>query len=42
MFKKVLVVEDLDTVGYGITMMLQKELGIEEVKLIQYCNENEN
>ncbi len=39
MFKKVLVVEDLDTVGYGITMMLQKELGIEEVKLIQYCNE---
>ena len=31
MFKKVLVVEDLDTVGYGISMMLQQELGITEV-----------
>lgn len=39
MFKKVLVVEDLDTVGYGIATMLQKELGITEVVLTQYCDE---
>lgn len=39
MFKKVLVVEDLDTVGYGISMMLQKELGIPDVVLTQYCDE---
>ncbi|MEM8509323.1 MAG: DUF5932 domain-containing protein [Bacteroidota bacterium] len=39
MFKKVLVVEDLDTVGYGIATMLEKELGIPEVVLTQYCDE---
>lgn len=39
MFKKVLVVEDLDTVGYGISMMLQQELGVAEVALTQYCDE---
>ncbi|MGD1945341.1 MAG: response regulator [Croceivirga sp.] len=39
MFKKVLVVEDLDTVGYGIVNMLQNELEIKEVTLTQYCDE---
>lgn len=39
MFKKVLVVEDLDTVGYGIATMLQNELGVAEVILTQYCDE---
>jgi len=39
MFKKVLVVEDLDTVGYGIAAMLHKELSIPEVELTQYCDE---
>lgn len=39
MFKKVLVVEDLDTVGYGISMMLQQDLGITEVVLTQYCDD---
>ncbi|MCL6265048.1 response regulator [Flagellimonas myxillae] len=39
MFSRVLVVEDLDTVGYGISMMLQKELGVNEVVLTQYCDE---
>lgn len=39
MFKKVLVVEDLDTVGYGISSMLYNELHIEEVVLTQYCDE---
>lgn len=38
-YQKVLVVEDLDTVGYGITMMLQQELHIEEVVLTQYCDD---
>ncbi|MFS4456354.1 response regulator [Maribacter sp. 2304DJ31-5] len=39
MFKKVLLVEDLDTVGYGISMMLQQDLGITEVVLAQYCDD---
>ena len=39
MFQKVLVVEDLDTVGYGISMMLQQELGVRGVVLTQYCDE---
>lgn len=39
MFKKVLVVEDLDTVGYGISMMIQNKLGIHEVTLTKYCDE---
>ncbi|MEO9511884.1 MAG: DUF5932 domain-containing protein [Flavobacteriaceae bacterium] len=39
MFKKVLVVEDLDTVGYGISMMLKQELDIKEVTLTQYCDD---
>ncbi len=39
MFTKVLVVEDLDTVGYGISMMMKKELGIARVELTQYCDE---
>ncbi len=39
MFTKVLVVEDLDTVGYGISMMLKQELGISKVELTQYCDE---
>jgi len=38
MYKKALVVEDLDTIGYGITVMLQHELGIDEVVLSQYCD----
>lgn len=39
MFKKVLVVEDLDTVGYGISTMLEKDLGVKEVVLTQYCDD---
>ncbi|WP_396635414.1 DUF5932 domain-containing protein [Maribacter sp. R77961] len=39
MFKKVLVVEDLDTVGYGISMMLQQDLNVKEVVLTQYCDD---
>ncbi len=39
MFKKVLVVEDLDTVGYGISTMLVKDLGVKEVVLTQYCDD---
>jgi len=39
MFKKVLVVEDLDSVGYGISHMLEQQLGISEVVLSQYCGD---
>lgn len=34
-----MVVEDLDTVGYGISMMLQKDLEIKDVVLTQYCDD---
>ncbi|PWL38111.1 response regulator [Flagellimonas aquimarina] len=39
MFKKVLVVEDLDSIGYGIAVMLKQELGVGEVVLSQYCGD---
>ena len=39
MFKKVLVVEDLDSVAYGIAAMLRNELGVPEVELTKYCDE---
>nr|WP_299344232.1 response regulator [Allomuricauda sp.] len=39
MFKKILIVEDLDTVGLGITTMLKQELQIPEVVLTKYCDE---
>lgn len=39
MFKKVLVVEDLDSIGYGISIMLKQELGVQEVVLSQYCGD---
>ncbi|WP_350293569.1 DUF5932 domain-containing protein [uncultured Croceitalea sp.] len=39
MFKKILVVEDLDSVGHGISMMLEKELAVPEVVLTKYCDE---
>lgn len=39
MFQKVLVVEDLDSVGYGISMMLQQDLKVVDVVLTQYCDE---
>lgn len=38
MFRKVLVVEDLDTVSYGIKMMLQHDLGISEIKSTKHCD----
>ncbi len=34
-----MVVEDSETTGYGITMMLKKELGIKEVVFCQYCDD---
>ena len=39
MFEKVLVVEDLDSIGYGIAIMLKQELGVREVVLSQYCGD---
>lgn len=39
MFKKVLVVEDLDTVGHGILTMLKQDLGITNAILSQYCDD---
>ncbi len=39
MFRKILVVEDLDSIGYGIAIMLKQELGVKEVVLSQYCGD---
>lgn len=39
MYKKVLVVEDLDSIGYGISRMLEQQLGVNEVVLSQYCSD---
>jgi len=36
MYKKVLVIEDLDSVGYGITKKLEQELQVPKVVLSQY------
>lgn len=39
MFKKVLVVEDLDSIGYSIATMLKQEVDVDEVVLSQYCDD---
>ncbi len=39
MFKKILVVEDLDSIGLGLAIMLEREFGTEEVVMSQYCND---
>lgn len=39
MFKKVLVVEDLDSIGFGIAQMLKQEIKIENVIQSQYCDD---
>lgn len=39
MFKKVLVVEDLDSIGFGITQMLKQESKIENVIQSPYCDD---
>ena len=39
LIQRALIVEDLDTVGYGILMMLKEEMGIKDVDYCQYTNE---
>lgn len=39
MFKKVLVVEDLDSIGFGITQMLEQDTAIETVQKCLYCDD---
>ena len=39
MFKKILVVEDLDSIVYGIAMMLQKEVAVQDIVMSQYCDD---
>lgn len=39
MFKKVLVVEDLDSIGFGITQMLKQESKIPQVVQSLYCDD---
>ncbi|RYC50829.1 DNA-binding response regulator [Flagellimonas olearia] len=39
MFKKVLVVEDLDSIGFGIAQMLKQEAKIKDVVQSLYCDD---
>lgn len=39
MFQKVLVVEDLDSIGFGIAQMLKQETSIKEVQQSLYCDD---
>ncbi|ASV30814.1 response regulator [Maribacter cobaltidurans] len=39
MFKKVLVVEDLDSIGFGIAQMLKQEFSIKEIQHALYCDD---
>lgn len=39
MLKKVLIVEDLDSIGYGIAAMLKQNKGIIEITMSQYCDD---
>lgn len=39
MFQKVLVVEDLDSIAFGITQMLKQETAIQEVQQSLYCDD---
>lgn len=39
MFNKVLIVEDLDSIGYGIAQMLTKEVKIENITQSLYCDD---
>lgn len=39
MFQKVLVVEDLDSIGFGIAQMLMQETSIKEVHQSLYCDD---
>ncbi len=39
MFQKVLVVEDLDSIGFGIAQMLKQETTIKEVHQSLYCDD---
>lgn len=39
MFQKVLVVEDLDSIGFGIAQMLQQQTTIREVHQSLYCDD---
>lgn len=39
MFQKVLVVEDLDSIGFGIAQMLKQETSIQEVQQSLYCDD---
>ncbi|MFX0556107.1 response regulator [Maribacter sp. CXY002] len=39
MFQKVLVVEDLDSIGFGIAQMLKQETAIKEVQQSLYCDD---
>ncbi|MFS4448376.1 response regulator [Maribacter sp. 2307UL18-2] len=39
MFEKVLLVEDIDSIGHGVSMMLQKATDIKELVFSKYCDD---
>lgn len=38
MFKKILLVEDIDTIGHGISAKIKQGLGVENIVMVQYCD----
>ncbi|MEP1487864.1 MAG: response regulator [Algibacter sp.] len=38
MFKKILLAEDIDTIGHGISAKINQELGVENIIMVQYCD----
>ncbi|MDO5979253.1 response regulator [Flavivirga spongiicola] len=39
MFKKVLLVEDIDSIGYGIAIKIKQEIGVANIIMTQYCDD---
>jgi len=39
MFKKILIVEDFDSIGQGISAVVQNNIGADEIVTSQYCDE---
>lgn len=38
MFKKVLLVEDIDSIGHGIAAKIKQEVGVKNIIMVQYCD----
>ncbi|GGD20452.1 helix-turn-helix domain-containing protein [Hyunsoonleella pacifica] len=39
MFKKILLVEDIDSIGHGMSLKLEQDLDIKNITMTQYCDD---